>query len=248
MIELKDKVAIVTGATRGIGRAIAVGFAKAGAHVAFTYASSENAAQTLHTELDELGVKSYSEKFDVADFDACQSFVNTVVKEFGGFDILVNNAGITKDNLLMRMTKDDWDRVIKVNLDSVFNFSKVALRPLLKRKGGSIINMSSVVGVQGNAGQINYAATKAGVLGVTKSMAKEYGKKNIRVNAIAPGFIQTEMTEALAEADIKAWTDSIPMERLGKPEDIANLCLFLGSDMSSYITGQVINVCGGMLT
>ena len=248
MIQLQDKVAIVTGATRGIGRAIALTMAKAGAKVAFTYASSEQAAQDLEKEIQTLGVEVFSSKFDVADFDACQDFVNEVVTKFGGIDVLINNAGITKDGLLMKMSKADWDRVIKVNLDSVFNFSKATLRPFIKRKGGSIINMTSVVGVQGNAGQINYAASKAGVIGVTKSMAKEYGKKNIRVNAVAPGFIRTEMTAKLDQKVLQEWESGIPLNRVGETQDVANLCLYLSSDMASYISGQVVNVCGGMLT
>ena len=245
---LQNKVALVTGATRGIGRGIAQTFAKNGAHVIFTYMSSEEKARSLEQELMQLGVKAKGYKSDAADFAAAETLVNNVVQEFGTIDVLVNNAGITRDTLLMRMTEQQWDEVINANLKSVFNLVKAVQRPMLKAKKGSIINMSSVVGVKGNAGQSNYSASKAGIIGFTKSVALELGSRNIRSNAIAPGFIETEMTGALDEKVIQQWRDAIPLKRGGSSEDVANLCLFLASDMSAYITGQCINVCGGMLT
>lgn len=245
---LKDKVALITGATRGIGRGIAVSFAQNGANVAFTYVSSEEKALALEKELQSFGVKAKGYKSDAGDFKAADELVNSVVTEFGTIDVLVNNAGITRDTLLMRMSEQQWDEVIAANLKSVFNLTKAVQKPMLKARKGSIINMSSVVGVKGNAGQSNYAASKAGIIGFTKSVAIELGSRNIRCNAIAPGFIETEMTAALDEKVVQSWRDGIPLKRGGTAEDVANLTLFLASDMSSYITGQCINVCGGMLT
>ena len=229
---LEGKTAIITGASRGIGRGIAEVFAAHGANIAFSYSSSAKAAKELEEKLSAQGVK----------------VKGYVVAEFGGVDILVNNAGITKDNLLMRISEEDFDKVIEVNLKSVFNMTKAVQRFMLKQRKGSIINMSSVVGVKGNAGQSNYAASKAGIIGFTKSIALELGSRNIRCNAIAPGFIETEMTAVLDEKVVQSWRDSIPLKRGGQPEDVANACVFLASDMSAYITGQVLNVDGGMLT
>ncbi|MEN9947987.1 MAG: 3-oxoacyl-[acyl-carrier-protein] reductase [Bacteroidota bacterium] len=243
---LDGKVAIITGASRGIGKGIAALFVAQGAKVAFTYASSDDKARALEAELSANGGVAKGFKSDAADFDAAQKLVDQVVEEFGTVDILVNNAGITRDTLLMRMSEEQWDEVIRVNLKSIFNLSKAVIRPMLKAKSGSVINMSSIVGVTGNAGQANYAASKAGIIGFTKSMAAELGSRNIRCNAIAPGFIETEMTGALDEKVVQQWRDSIPLKRGGTPEDIANATLFLASDMSSYITGQTIHVCGGM--
>ncbi len=245
---LKNKVALITGATRGIGRGIAIKFASQGCNVAFTYVSSEQKAIELENELMQLGVKAKGYKADAGDFKTADSVVEEIVKEWGTLDILVNNAGITKDTLLMRMTEDQFDEVIRANLKSVFNYTKAAQKIMLKNRKGSIINMSSVVGVKGNAGQSNYAASKAGIIGFTKSIALELGSRNIRCNAIAPGFIETEMTGVLDEKMVQQWRDSIPLKRGGTPDDIANACMFLASDMSAYITGQCINVCGGMLT
>ncbi len=245
---LDQKVALVTGATRGIGRAIAISFAKNGAQVAFTYLSSEDKARELEAELSGFGVKTKAYKSDAGDFKAAEELVNAVVADFGTIDILVNNAGITRDTLLMRMTEQQWDEVMNANLKSVFNLTKAVQRPMLKAKKGSIINMSSVVGVKGNAGQSNYAASKAGIIGFTKSVALELGSRNIRSNAIAPGFIETEMTGKLDEKVVQQWREAIPLKRGGSTEDVANLALFLAGDQSSYITGQCISVCGGMLT
>ena len=245
---LENKVAIVTGATRGIGKSIAEMFADQGATVIFTYVSSEDKAKLLESELLSKGVKAKGYKFNVADFEPCEGMVNDVVKEFGSVDVVVNNAGITRDTLLMRMSEEQWDEVINTNLKSVFNMTKAVQRTMLKQRSGSIINMSSVVGVKGNAGQANYAASKAGILGFTKSIALELGSRNIRCNAIAPVFIETEMTGALDEEMVQSWRDAIPLKRGGQPEDVANLALFLASDMSAYITGQTLNVDGGMLT
>lgn len=245
---LEGKTAIITGASRGIGRGIALVFAQQGANVAFTYSASVEAARQLEDELVTFGVKAKGYQSNAADFNEAQKLVDDVVAEFGTVDILINNAGITKDNLLMRISEEDFDKVIEVNLKSVFNMTKAVQRPMLKQRKGSIINMSSVVGVQGNAGQSNYAASKAGMLGFTKSIALELGSRNIRCNAIAPGFIQTEMTEKLPEATVKGWTDAIPLKRGGTPDDVANACVFLASDMSAYITGQTLNVDGGMIT
>jgi 3-oxoacyl-[acyl-carrier protein] reductase len=245
---LQNKVALVTGATRGIGKGIAVKFAEQGANIAFTYVSSEEKALALEKELTALGIKAKGYKSDAANFKAADDLVNNVVNEFGTIDILVNNAGITRDTLLMRMSEQQWDEVINANLKSVFNLTKAVQKPMLKARKGSIINMSSVVGVKGNPGQANYAASKAGIIGFTKSVALELGSRNIRSNAIAPGFIETEMTGALDEKVVQGWRDAIPLKRGGTAEDVANLTLFLASDMSAYITGQCINVCGGMLT
>ncbi len=244
---LENKVAIITGASRGIGKGIAEKFVEQGATVVFTYASSEEKARALEAELSAKGGKAKGYKSDAADFNAAQALVDEVVKDFGTVDILVNNAGITRDNLLMRMTEEQWDEIMRVNLKSVFNLTKAVIKPMLKAKRGSIINMSSVVGVQGNAGQANYAASKAGIIGFTKSVAAELGSRNIRSNAIAPGFIETEMTAALDPKTVDEWRNGIPLKRGGSTEDIANATLFLASDMSAYITGQTLNVCGGML-
>jgi 3-oxoacyl-[acyl-carrier protein] reductase len=245
---LEGKVAIITGASRGIGKGIAEVFAKHGANVAFTYSSSVESALALEKELNALGIKAKGYQSNAADFNEAQTMVDAVIAEFGTVDILINNAGITKDNLLMRMSEEDFDKVIDVNLKSVFNMTKAIQRTFLKKRAGSIINMSSVVGVKGNAGQTNYAASKAGVIGFTKSVALELGSRNIRCNAIAPGFIETEMTSKLNAEVVQGWRDGIPLKRGGTTEDVANACLFLASDMSSYISGQVLNVCGGMLT
>lgn len=245
---LDQKTALVTGATRGIGKGIALAFAREGANIAFTYVSSEEKAKALEAELSALGIKAKGYKSDAGDFKAADELVNAVVADFGTIDVLVNNAGITRDTLLMRMSEQQWDEVITANLKSVFNLTKAVQRPMLKAKKGSIINMSSVVGVKGNAGQSNYSASKAGIIGFTKSIALELGSRNIRSNAVAPGFIETEMTGALDEKVIQGWRDGIPLKRGGTAEDVANLCLFLASDMSAYITGQCISVCGGMLT
>jgi len=243
---LENKTAIITGATRGIGRGIAVEYAKQGANVAFTYSSSVDAANALETELTELGVKAKGYQSNAADFDSAQELAKEVLAEFGSIDILVNNAGITKDNLLMRISEDDFDKVIEVNLKSVFNLTKAVIRPMMKQRAGSIINMSSVVGLKGNAGQSNYAASKSGIIGFSKSVALELGSRNIRSNVIAPGFIETEMTAKLDEATVQGWRNSIPLKRGGTTQDIANACVFLGSDMSNYITGQTLSVDGGM--
>ena len=245
---LNGKVAIVTGGSRGIGKAICERFAQEGATVCFTYLSSEEKAKAIETDLKNNGVEALAIKSDAADFKQAEALINTVVEKFGQIDILVNNAGITRDNLLMRMTEEQWDEVIITNLKSIFNTTKAVQRTMLKQRKGSIVNLSSVVGVQGNAGQSNYSASKAGIIGFSKSIAQELGSRNIRCNVIAPGFIETEMTAKLDEAVVKGWSESIPLKRGGQPEDVANLCVFLGSEMSAYITGQVINVCGGMLT
>ena len=244
----EGQVAIVTGAARGIGKGIAIEFAKHGANVAFTYNSSVQAAQELVSELESFGVKAKGFQSNAADFDAAQELAKNVLADFGTIDVLVNNAGITKDNLLMRISEEDFDKVIEVNLKSVFNVTKAVIRPMMKQRGGSIINMSSVVGLKGNAGQANYAASKAGIVGFSKSVALELGSRNIRSNVIAPGFIETEMTGKLDEAVVQSWRDAIPLKRGGQPKDIADACVFLASDMSSYITGQTLSVDGGMLT
>ena len=245
---LENKTAIITGATRGIGKGIAEVFAKQGANIAFTYSSSVDAAVALEKELGAHGVKVKGYQSNAANFDAAQELAKAVLEEFGSIDILINNAGITKDNLLLRISEEDFDKVIEINLKSVFNLTKAVIRPMMKQRNGSIINMSSVVGVKGNAGQTNYAASKAGILGFTKSVALELGSRNIRCNAIAPGFIETEMTAALPEETVAGWRNAIPLKRGGTPEDIANACVFLASDMATYITGQTLNVDGGMLT
>lgn len=245
---LEHQVSIITGATRGIGKGIAELFADHGSNIVFTYVSSDEKARALEAEIEAKGVKARGYKFDVADLKACEDMVNDVIKTFERVDVVVNNAGITRDNLLMRMSEEQWDEVINTNLKSVFNMTKAVQRQMLKQRSGSIVNMSSVVGVKGNAGQANYAASKAGILGFTKSVALELGSRNIRCNAIAPGFIETEMTGVLDEAMVQQWREAIPLKRGGTPEDVANLALFLASPMSGYITGQVINVDGGMLT
>ena len=245
---LEGKVAIITGASRGIGSGIAKIFAEQGANVAFTYSSSVESALALENELNSLGIKAKGYKSNAADFNEAQKLVDDVIAEFGTIDVLINNAGITKDNLLMRMSEEDFDAVININLKSVFNMTKAVQKIMLKNRKGSIVNMSSVVGVKGNAGQANYAASKAGMNGFTKSIALELGSRNIRCNAIAPGFIETEMTAKLNEEVVKGWREAIPLKRGGTPEDVANVCVFLASDMSAYVTGQVINVDGGMLT
>ena len=243
---LEGKTALVTGASKGIGRGIAIKLAQHGANVAFTYLSSVTKGQSLEKELELFGVKAKGYQSDAADFKAAEELINGIVNDFGRLDIVVNNAGITKDNLLMRMTEENFNDVIKTNLNSVFNITKACQRPMLKQRSGSIINISSVVGVKGNAGQSNYAASKAGIIGFTKSIALELGSRNIRSNAIAPGFIETEMTDSLPPETVKQWRESIPLKRGGTPEDVANAVLFLGSDLSSYVTGQVLGVDGGM--
>jgi 3-oxoacyl-[acyl-carrier protein] reductase len=245
---LEGKTAIITGASRGIGKGIAEVFAKHGANVAFTYSASAASALELEGELNATGIRAKGYQSDASDFAQAEALVNAVLDDFGAIDILINNAGITKDNLLMRMSEQDFDKVIDVNLKSVFNMTKAIQKTFLKQRSGSIINMSSVVGVKGNAGQANYAASKAGVIGFTKSVALELGSRNIRCNAIAPGFIETEMTAKLGEEVVKGWREGIPLKRGGSTEDVANACLFFASDMSAYVTGQVLNVDGGMLT
>lgn len=246
---LDNKVAIVTGAARGIGEAIAVKLAEHGASIAFTYVSDSSAdkAAALQQKLESLGVKAKAYKSNAGDFAASEQFVNDVVKEFGNIDVCVNNAGISKDNLLLRMTPEQWDDVMNINLKSVYNITKQVIRPMMKAKKGSIINMSSIIGIRGNAGQSSYAASKAGIIGFTKSIAHELGSRNIRCNAIAPGFIETDMTHYLQDGDAsKAFLEKIPLGRFGSGEEVANTTLFLASDMSTYITGQVLSVCGGL--
>lgn len=248
MALLKNKVALITGASRGIGRSIAIRFAQEGAHVAFTYLSSVEKGEALAAELEQYGVKAIGYRSDASHYKAADELVNQVISDFGQMDVLVNNAGITRDGLLMRMSEEQWDTVININLKSVFNLTKAATKSMMRAKSGSIINLTSVVGIRGNAGQANYAASKAGIIGFTKSVALELGSRNIRSNAIAPGFIETEMTGAIDEKATEEWKQSIPMKRGGKPEEVANACVFLASDLSAYITGQVIQVDGGMLT
>jgi 3-oxoacyl-[acyl-carrier protein] reductase len=245
---LENKTVLITGASRGIGKGIATVFAEHGANVVFTYSSSVDAANALETELQALGVQAKGYQSNAADFEQAQELVENVLADFSTIDVLINNAGITKDNLLMRISEEDFDKVIEVNLKSVFNLTKAVQRTMLKQRHGSIINMSSVVGVKGNAGQSNYAASKAGIIGFSKSVALELGSRNIRCNVIAPGFIETEMTAKLSDEVVAGWRAGIPLKRGGKPNDVANACVFLASDLSSYITGQVINVDGGMLT
>ena len=245
---LEGKTTIITGASRGIGKGIALVFAQHGCNVAFTYSSSVEAAQTLEAELKAFGITAKGYQSNAASYEQAHQLVEDVLKDFDGLDILINNAGITKDNLLMRMAEEDFDQVIEVNLKSVFNMTKAVQRTFLKQRKGSLIHMSSVVGVKGNAGQANYAASKAGIIGFSKSIALELGSRNIRSNVIAPGFIETEMTAKLPEDIVQGWRSGIPLKRGGSPEDIANACVFLGSDLSNYITGQVLNVDGGMLT
>ncbi len=243
---LKGKTALITGAARGIGRKIAEAYAAEGADVAFTDLKRDENMESLEKELIALGAKCKGYASDASDYSAAHDTADAIVEDFGKIDILVNNAGITRDTLLMRMEEEMWDLVIKVNLKSVFNFTKAVQRHMLKARTGSIINMSSVVGVNGNAGQSNYSASKAGILGFTKSVAKELGSRNIRCNAIAPGFIITDMTDKLSEDVKDQWVKTIPLRRGGIPDDVANVCVFLGSELSSYVTGQTISVCGGM--
>lgn len=245
---LEGKTGLITGGARGIGRAIAIEFAKQGANVAFTDMAADENFHNLEKELNAMGVKARGYVSDASRFDQSQTLADEVAKEFGSIDILVNNAGITRDTLLMRMTEEQWDLVISVNLKSVFNLTKAVQKYMLKQRSGSIINMSSVVGVSGNAGQCNYSASKAGIIGFTKSIARELGSRNIRCNAIAPGFIITEMTHKLPEEVRNEWIKGIPLQRGGTPEDVANATVFLGSDLSLYVSGQVISVCGAMNT
>ncbi|MBV8254554.1 MAG: 3-oxoacyl-[acyl-carrier-protein] reductase [Chitinophaga sp.] len=244
---LENKVAIVTGASRGIGEAIALKFAAQGAHVAFTYVSSDEKAKILEEKLQAFGVKAKAYKSNAGVYEECEVLVAEVLKEFGSIDICVNNAGISKDNLLLRLSQDQWDDVMDINLKSVYNMTKQVIRPMMKAKSGSIINMSSVIGIMGNAGQSSYAASKAGIIGFSKSIAQELGSRNIRCNSVAPGFIETDMTSYLKEGEAASnYISKIPLARFGTPEDIANVCLFLASDLSSYVTGQTISACGGL--
>lgn len=243
---LKGKTAVITGASRGIGKAIALGYAAQGCNIAFTDLVIDENAEATEKELIALGVKAKGYSSDASSFTSSQEAINAIIADFGTIDILVNNAGITKDTLLMRMTEQQWDAVITVNLKSAFNLTKAVQPIMLKNRAGAIINVSSVVGIGGNAGQTNYAASKAGMIGFTKSVAKELGSRNIRCNAIAPGFIMTEMTAKLPESVIEDWKKRIPLNRPGNPEDVANVCVFLASDLSSYVTGQVIPICGGL--
>ena len=245
---LENKTAIITGASRGIGRGIAQTLAKHGCSIAFTFNTNIEAAKSLVNELTTIGVKVKAYKSDASSFDDSSKLVDDVISDFGKIDVLVNNAGIKKDNLLMRMDKEDFDSVVNTNLSSVFNLTKSSIRTFLKQRSGSIINISSVVGVKGNAGQSNYSASKAGIIGFSKSVALELGSRNIRSNVIAPGFIETDMTDSLSEDVINSWKESIPLKRGGNPSDVGNACVFLASDLSSYITGQVLHVDGGMLT
>lgn len=247
-MDLKGKTALVTGASKGIGRAIAHKLAQAGANVAFTYLSSVEKGQALEAELQQAGIKARGFRSDASDFAAAEQLVNDVIKEFGQLDVVVNNAGITRDGLLLRMTEEHWDEVLRINLKSAFNLTKAAVKPMMKARSGSIINITSVVGLRGNAGQANYAASKAGMIGFTKSVALELGSRNIRCNAVAPGFIETEMTDQLDPKVIEEWNSTIPLKRAGKGDDVANAVLFLASDASAYITGQTLQVDGGMLT
>ena len=247
MINLKDKTAIVTGASRGIGEAIATKLAEAGANIAFTYISSDEKAKAMEEKLTAMGVRAKAYKTHAGIYDHCEAMVNDVMKEFGNIDVCVNNAGISRDNLLMRLSPEEWDEVLTTNLKSVFNMTKLVMRPMMKTRKGSIINMSSIVGLHGNAGQSSYAASKAGIIGFTKSIAAELGSRNIRVNAIAPGFIETDMTQYLKDGGIAdKFLGNIPLKRFGTADEIANVTLFLAGDMSSYVTGQVISVCGGL--
>jgi len=245
---LEGKAALVTGGSRGIGAAIVRRFAEQGADVAFTYRSSAGPAEALAEELSSMGVKVKAYQSDAANFQSSEALAKAVLEEFGKVDILVNNAGITKDTLMLRMSEEQWDDVIHTNLKSVFNLTKHLIRPMMKNRGGSIINLSSIVGMTGNAGQANYAASKAGILGFTKSIAKEMGTRNIRCNAVAPGFIETDMTDALDEKTKAAYLANIPLKRLGKPEEVADVCVFLGCDLSAYLSGQVLSVCGALNT
>jgi 3-oxoacyl-[acyl-carrier protein] reductase len=245
---VENKVVLVTGASRGIGKAIATLFAESGAQVAFTYLSSVEKGQALEKELSSYGIKAKGYRSDASNYQESEDLVNSVLEDFGSIDILINTAGITRDGLLMRMSEEQWDEVMRVNLKSVFNLTKAATKPMMKAKSGSIINLTSIVGIKGNAGQANYAASKAGIIGFTKSVALELGSRNIRCNAIAPGFIETEMTGELNEATVEEWKKSIPLRRGGDPSEVAKVCLFLASDLSSYVTGQTIQVDGGLLT
>ena len=245
---LEGKVALITGGSRGIGEAIALKFAAEGANIAFTFISSEERAKSLEEKLTAMGVQAKGYKSDAGDYAAAETLVNDIMTHFGTIDICVNNAGISKDNLLMRMTPEQWDDVLQANLKSIYNLSKQVIKPMMKSRKGSIINMSSIVGMKGNAGQSSYAASKAGIIGFTKSIAQELGSRNIRVNAIAPGFIETDMTHYLKDGGAEKWFEKIPMARFGKPEEVADVALFLASDMSSYVSGQVISVCGAMNT
>lgn len=245
---LEGKVALVTGGSRGIGKAIALTFAQHGAQIAFSDLRYDEIAEALEAELQSMGVKAKGYASDASDFSQAEQLVSEVIAYFGTLDILVNNAGITRDNLLMRMSEAEWDSVIQVNLKSAFNLSRAAIKPMMKQRYGAIINMSSVVGVSGNAGQSNYAASKAGMIGFTKSLAQELGSRNIRCNAIAPGFIETEMTAKLPDDVRKNWVNAIPLKRAGTPDDVANAAVFLASELSAYVSGQVISVCGAMNT
>lgn len=246
-MNLTGKTALVTGASRGIGKGIAEALAKAGANIAFTFVSSVEKARAFEEELNALGIKAKGYQSNAAEFAEAEKLVDEIVKEFGNLDVLVNNAGITRDTLMMRMSEQQWDDVLDTNLKSAFAMTKAAMKPMMKAKAGSIINITSIVGITGNAGQANYAASKAGMIGLTKSVAKELGSRNIRCNAIAPGFIETEMTESLSDEVRAEWVKGIPLKRGGKPQDVANCVLFLASDASAYISGQTINVCGGMV-
>ena len=243
---LENKTAIITGGSRGIGAAIAEVYADHGANVAFTYLSSEEKAKALEEKLSAKGVKALAIKSDASAYDQAEALVKKVLEEFGKIDILINNAGITKDTLMLRMSEEQWDRVMEVNLKSVFNLTKQVLRPMMKNRGGSIINMSSIVGVTGNAGQANYAASKAGIIGFSKSIAKEVGSRNIRCNVIAPGFIETDMTDKLTDEIKEQYQKNIPMRRMGAAKEVADTCVFLGSDLSTYVSGQTISVCGAL--
>ena len=245
---LSGKVALITGGSRGIGEAIVLKMAQEGADIAFTYMSSEEKAQSIVKTVQILGVNVKAYKSNAADYNESEKLIADVMEAFGRIDILINNAGITKDTLMLRMSEEQWDQVMEINLKSVFNLTKHVLKPMMKQKAGSIINMSSVVGVFGNAGQANYAASKAGIIGFSKSIAKEVGSRNIRCNAIAPGFIETDMTHILTDDQKKAYIDGIPLKRLGSGEDVANACVYLGSDMSTYVSGQILSVCGGLNT
>ena len=244
---LAGKTALITGASKGIGRRIAEVFAQHGANVAFTYLSSVEKGQALEAELQEHGTQVKGYRSDASKFDEAEKLIEDIIKDFGTLEIVVNNAGITKDGLLMRMTEENWDDVIDINLKSVFNVTKAASKIMMKNRKGSFINMSSVVGIQGNAGQSNYSASKAGIIGFSKSIARELGSRNIRTNVVAPGFIRTEMTDVLDPAVVKGWEANIPMKRAGETDDVANTCLFLASDLAAYVNGQVIAVDGGML-
>ena len=245
---LKDKVALVTGGSRGIGAAIVQKFAEAGAQVAFTYLSSEGPAQKVAEMAAQSGVTVKAYRSDAGSYQQAEDLVRQVLEDFGQIDILVNNAGITRDNLMLRMTEEQWDEVLHTNLKSIFNLTKHVMRPMMKNRGGSIINLSSIVGITGNAGQANYAASKAGIIGFSKSIAKEMGSRNIRCNVVAPGFIETDMTQELDDKTREAYLTNIPMKRLGKAEEVADVCIFLGSDLSNYVSGQTISVCGALNT